>query len=173
MAYRVGKSALFDILTSYCWTNTQSFREGSSSTNKRYQKWPSASVQSAVTLNARSRVSRLTRAHCDLARGSTMAKVRVGPGSIGEFSRWRYIFGPRYRAYVFIFSMFEICSDKCLERGCVTPVQIASLKMATDGDLEMLDGYDDLPSDFQGKIGQAFEDGHVADDDWRGVISPH
>ncbi|KAL8896474.1 MAG: hypothetical protein Q9207_007683 [Kuettlingeria erythrocarpa] len=52
--------------------------------------------------------------------------------------------------------------------GCVTPVQIASLKTATDGDLKMLDGYDDLPSDSQVKIGQAFEDGHVADNDWRG-----
>ncbi|KAL8763744.1 MAG: hypothetical protein Q9184_000536 [Pyrenodesmia sp. 2 TL-2023] len=38
----------------------------------------------------------------------------------------------------------------------------------TDGDTDMLDGYEDLPSDLQEKIAQAFEDGHVADDDWRG-----
>lgn len=35
--------------------------------------------------------------------------------------------------------------------------------------MDMLDGYEDLPSDLQEKVGQAFEDGHVADDDWRGV----
>lgn len=38
--------------------------------------------------------------------------------------------------------------------------------------MDMLDGYEDLSSDFQEKVGQAFEDGHVADDDWRGVKLP-
>ncbi|MCJ1392687.1 hypothetical protein MMC18_005558 [Xylographa bjoerkii] len=51
--------------------------------------------------------------------------------------------------------------------GCVTPVQIASLKKDIEGNLDYLDGYEDLNDDDKVKIRQALADGHVADEDWR------
>lgn len=56
-------------------------------------------------------------------------------------------------------------------RGCVTPLQIASIKDATEDDLDMLDGYEELPDDLQEKVKQSIENGHVSDEDWRGVRS--
>lgn len=54
-------------------------------------------------------------------------------------------------------------------RGCVTPKQIANLKDAIDDDATELDGYEDLPEDFQDKVRMAVQEGHVADEDWGGV----
>ena len=54
-------------------------------------------------------------------------------------------------------------------RGCVTPKQIVNVKNSIDGEPNNLDGYEDLPEDLQEKISKALEDGHVADEDWRGV----
>ncbi|MCJ1377077.1 hypothetical protein MMC17_000167 [Xylographa soralifera] len=51
--------------------------------------------------------------------------------------------------------------------GCVTPVQIASLKKDIEGNLDYLDGYDDLNDHDKAKVRQALADGHVADEDWR------
>lgn len=38
-----------------------------------------------------------------------------------------------------------------------------------DNDLDVLDGWDELEEESQEKIKQAIRDGHVADDDWKGV----
>ena len=46
---------------------------------------------------------------------------------------------------------------------------IANLNETIDGDLEMLDGYDELNEDSQEKVRKALADGHVADEDWNGV----
>ena len=46
---------------------------------------------------------------------------------------------------------------------------IANLNETIEGDLEMLDGYDELNEDFQEKVRKALADGHVADEDWNGV----
>ncbi|KAL9018266.1 MAG: hypothetical protein Q9185_004432 [Variospora sp. 1 TL-2023] len=54
--------------------------------------------------------------------------------------------------------------------GCVTPLQIASIKDATEDDLDMLDGYEELPDDLQEKVKQSIENGHVSDEDWRGDL---
>ena len=54
-------------------------------------------------------------------------------------------------------------------RGCVTPRQIQNLKDTIDDNLDYLDGYDEITSDMQAKVRQALEDGHVADEEWRGV----
>lgn len=56
-------------------------------------------------------------------------------------------------------------------RGCVTPKQIDSLKTAVEDDVSMLDGYEELPDDLQEKVKLALENGHVADEDWRGVTA--
>lgn len=37
----------------------------------------------------------------------------------------------------------------------------------------MLDGYEELPNDLQEKVKQAFDNGHVDDEDWKGVCSPY
>jgi hypothetical protein len=54
-------------------------------------------------------------------------------------------------------------------RGCVTPKQIANLNETIEGNLEYLDGYDEITPDLQEKVRIALEQGHVADEDWRGV----
>lgn len=54
----------------------------------------------------------------------------------------------------------------------MTPVQLASLQDALEGDMDMLDGYEELPGDCQEKVKRAIENGHVDDEDWRGVRSP-
>lgn len=35
--------------------------------------------------------------------------------------------------------------------------------------MDLVDGYDDLPAEFQEKVVRAFEQGHVDDEDWNGV----
>ena len=56
-------------------------------------------------------------------------------------------------------------------RGCVTPKQISNIKQAVEGDPSQLDGYDELPEDFQEKVVIALEQGHIADEDWGWVAS--
>ncbi len=56
-----------------------------------------------------------------------------------------------------------------LIRGCVTPKQIENLIETCGGDLDMVDGYDELPAEFQEKVRYALEHGHVSDEDWKGV----
>lgn len=51
----------------------------------------------------------------------------------------------------------------------MTPKQIANLTKAVNNDATELDGYEDLPEDFQEKIRNAVQEGHVADEDWGGV----
>lgn len=59
------------------------------------------------------------------------------------------------------------------QRGCVTPAQIGNLGDALEGDIEMLDGYEELPEDCQQKVKRAIDQGHVDDEDWKGVGSTH
>ncbi|KAI9758062.1 MAG: hypothetical protein M4579_003193 [Chaenotheca gracillima] len=52
--------------------------------------------------------------------------------------------------------------------GCVTPAQITNIQDSIDGDIDMLDGYDEMPEELQGKIQRAIDEGHVDDSDWKG-----
>lgn len=54
-------------------------------------------------------------------------------------------------------------------RGCVTPQVIGNVKTFIEGDFELLEGFENLPADLQAKIEKAVEQGHVDDEDWRGV----
>lgn len=51
----------------------------------------------------------------------------------------------------------------------MTPKQIQNLRDSSDGDTDLVDGYDELPPEFQEKIDFALEHGHVPDEDWKGV----
>ncbi|MCJ1307438.1 hypothetical protein MMC25_001084 [Agyrium rufum] len=55
--------------------------------------------------------------------------------------------------------------------GCVTPTQIENIKEAIEDNLDYLDGYDEVNADSQAKIRKAFEDGHVADEEWKGDLA--
>jgi hypothetical protein len=57
-------------------------------------------------------------------------------------------------------------------RGCVTPKQIENLIETTEGNTDMVDGYDEIPPEFQEKINFALENGHIPDEDWKGVSYP-
>lgn len=54
-------------------------------------------------------------------------------------------------------------------RGCVTPKVLQNLKKQCEGDMEYVDGYDELPPDWQEKVKTAIEQEHVDDEDWKGV----
>ena len=53
--------------------------------------------------------------------------------------------------------------------GCTTPNVIGHINEAIEGNLEFLDGYDELPENEQERVRKALDDGHVADEDWKGV----
>ncbi|EMC92692.1 hypothetical protein BAUCODRAFT_37597 [Baudoinia panamericana UAMH 10762] len=52
--------------------------------------------------------------------------------------------------------------------GCVTPEVIHNWKDTSDGDMDRVDGFEELPDDVKDKVRRAFEQGHVDDDDWNG-----
>lgn len=64
-------------------------------------------------------------------------------------------------------------------RGCVTPKLIGNLNEAIDEeggdgeekDYSVIDGYEDLSDELQEKIRGALEQGHVDDEDWKGVCT--
>ncbi|KAL8702044.1 MAG: hypothetical protein Q9224_000193 [Gallowayella concinna] len=47
---------------------------------------------------------------------------------------------------------------------------IGNLGEALEGEMEMLDGYEELPENFQEKVKRAIENGHVDDEDWKGDL---
>ncbi|KAB2102974.1 hypothetical protein AG0111_0g8760 [Alternaria gaisen] len=49
--------------------------------------------------------------------------------------------------------------------GCVTPKQIENLIETCGGDTDMVDGYDELPAEFQEKVDFALKNGHIPDED--------
>lgn len=54
----------------------------------------------------------------------------------------------------------------------MTPEVIHNWKDESGGDMDLVDGYDTLPANVQEKVNGAFEQGHVDDDDWKGVCVP-
>ena len=54
-------------------------------------------------------------------------------------------------------------------RGCVTPKVLFNWKESSGLDMELVDGYEELPEDQQEKVKRAIEQCHVDDDDWNGV----
>lgn len=51
----------------------------------------------------------------------------------------------------------------------MTPRQIENLKEAIENDIDLFDGYDELPDHLQEKMRRTLEQGHVDDEDWKGV----
>lgn len=51
----------------------------------------------------------------------------------------------------------------------MTPAQVTNLGESIENDVNNLDGYDELDEHQQAKISEAVKEGHVADNDWRGV----
>ena len=47
--------------------------------------------------------------------------------------------------------------------------QLEGLDFDDDKDLEILDGWEDLDNESHEKISQALKDGHIADEEWKGV----
>lgn len=61
-----------------------------------------------------------------------------------------------------------------MSRGCVTPNVLHNWWETADGDLDLIDGYEELPAEAQEKVKRAFENTHVDDEDWNGVKArPH
>lgn len=64
-------------------------------------------------------------------------------------------------------------------RGCTTPKVLENIKSAweemqgdsDEKDYSNLDGYDELSEEYQVKVRNALEQGHVDSEDWKGVRS--
>ena len=70
------------------------------------------------------------------------------------------------------FHCHSVNTDPC--RGCITPKVIENLINSLegrdlDGDLDIIDGYEDLPEEWKGKVRTMLKEGHVPDEDWKGV----
>lgn len=64
------------------------------------------------------------------------------------------------------------CPSSLTERrGCVTPTVLHNWWETANEDLELVDGYEELPDDAKEKVKTALEECHVDDDDWNGVRS--
>ncbi|KAK3619542.1 hypothetical protein LTR56_004408 [Elasticomyces elasticus] len=64
----------------------------------------------------------------------------------------------------------EHTSWKWRHWGCITPQVIANWMEVSQGDMDLVDGYDTLPDEVQAKVRRAFEQGHIDDDDWNGDV---
>lgn len=64
-------------------------------------------------------------------------------------------------------------------RGCTTPAILSNIakgvfekdQVTGDENFELIDGWEDLPEVYQETVRNALIEGHVADDDWKGVSS--
>ena len=52
----------------------------------------------------------------------------------------------------------------------MTPTQISNLTSSLEGDMSLLDGYDELSSEDKERVERAISQGHVDDEDWRGDV---
>ena len=68
-------------------------------------------------------------------------------------------------------TLYTFSQIRC--RGCTTPQQLGNLKTTIEGNLDYLDGYEELPPDLQAVVARAVENGHVDDADWKGVSDLH
>ncbi|CZT15733.1 uncharacterized protein RCC_01567 [Ramularia collo-cygni] len=66
--------------------------------------------------------------------------------------------------------MGDYQSMKYRHWGCVTPSVIFNWKETSGGDMDLVDGYDELPDECKVKVARAFEQGHVDDEDWNGDL---
>lgn len=53
----------------------------------------------------------------------------------------------------------------------MTPEQIKNVQGFIEGDMNLVDGYDELTPEAQAKVDFAIKNGHVPDEDWRGVCN--
>lgn len=51
----------------------------------------------------------------------------------------------------------------------MTPLVVKNWKEKAEGDMNLVDGYEELPEEFKEKVARTFEQGHVDDEDWNGV----
>lgn len=54
-------------------------------------------------------------------------------------------------------------------RGCVSPKVISNMQTHCQGDLGLIEGYEEMPDEWQDKIARALEQGHIDDEDYKGV----
>lgn len=54
-------------------------------------------------------------------------------------------------------------------RGCVTPTVLHNWWDKAEKNMELIDGFDELPEEVQPKVQRALEASHVDDEDWNGV----
>lgn len=113
-----------------------------------------AKAQIAKPLKSKSQRANYDSVVLSVPRGS-----KVGAGNIGESQSLNH-------CDVFLNRRF---------RGCLTPAQIDNLVKSMGGieafeeDPNVLDGYDEVDEEAQEKIRTALQQGHVPDEDWKGV----
>lgn len=56
-----------------------------------------------------------------------------------------------------------------MNRGCITPKIIENINNETDHDASQIDGMEDVGEEWAAKFQKALDEGHVPDEDWKGV----
>ncbi|KAJ9667964.1 hypothetical protein H2201_001769 [Coniosporium apollinis] len=52
--------------------------------------------------------------------------------------------------------------------SCVSPKVISNMQVHCQGDLSLIEGYEEMPDEWQDKIARALEQGHIDDEDYKG-----
>jgi hypothetical protein len=138
------------------------------------QRSPLTAVPAARTRNAKMPNSKSTWVSYDLVHGSSSAsenaRPKAGSGGTGKFSHGiPNVWVP--------YQLMSFCILN-LHRSCITPTVIQNLLKSLGGlggiedDPNVIDGYDEMPREWQEKILTMLREGHVPDEDWKGVGDP-
>jgi hypothetical protein len=119
-------------------------------------------------------VSRSNRAGCQ-ATHCKKEQVKIQKGelrqgvliTINEQTSWKWRHWYVSRQYS---SQITSLTGSC--RGCVTPTVLnnwVTKAGAEDGDMDLIDGFDELPEECQERVRRSLKELHVDDEDWNGV----
>lgn len=134
----------------------------------------------AQTLTIRIELAKQGRAGC---RNTACKKAEIKIGK-GEFRAGTFVELPNGNSgwhwkHWFVLSTASSTRRLTFLRGCFTPLQleklngqIEGLDLDDDKDMEVIDGWEDLPQEQRDLLREALKQGHVGDDVWKGVSSP-
>jgi len=108
---------------------------------------------------------------CHMQRHCLQERKHQGPQRGASSRRYSHVQGqPKLEVQALVrFSLISGLAATDSHRGCVTPEVLHNWQETAQGDMELIDGWDVLPADAQEKVKRALEQGHVDDEDWRGV----
>ena len=108
-------------------------------------------------------------------RFGTWVEFTMGEREVQSW-KWRHWYVPSYTYFASLLS--TAVRILTASRSCITPTVIQNVQNALggieaiEGNPEVIDGYEEMPEEWQEKILTMFREGHVPDEDWKGVSDP-